>query len=105
MKKRSFAVMIVLLMLLTMSLNAAAQARPTIRVSLCAAGNLEFRAEKKAVVEELLPHINIVWEDSTAFSNYFSRLLTQMAGGTAPDVIEMNIENFTDYAARNQLIF
>ncbi len=35
------------------------------------------------------------------FDDYFQQLATNVAGGTAPDVFELNIENFRAYASKN----
>lgn len=50
-------------------------------------------------------HPNItVKVESTAFADYFTRLQTLVAGGTAPDVFELNYENFVTYSSRGLLL-
>lgn len=50
-------------------------------------------------------HPNIQVEVETApFDDYFTRLQTLIAGGEAPDVFELNYENFVSYAARDVLL-
>lgn len=38
-----------------------------------------------------------------SYDDYFTKLQTQMAGGTAPDVFELNYENFHNYAKKGTL--
>lgn len=50
-------------------------------------------------------HPNIQVEVETApFDDYFTRLQALIAGGEAPDVFELNYENFVSYAARDVLL-
>lgn len=48
------------------------------------------------------PNINVEIE-TIAMDDYFTRLQTRIAGGTAPDCFEMNIENFAAYASKGIL--
>ncbi len=48
---------------------------------------------------------DIVIDYSTApFDSYFTRLQTEFAAGDAPDVFELNYENFVTFAARDTLL-
>jgi len=48
---------------------------------------------------------NITIEVQTAaFADYFTKLQTAVAGGTAPDTFEMNYENFVTYASAGSLL-
>ena len=48
---------------------------------------------------------NVTIEVQTAsFDEYFTRLQTQIAGGTAPDTFEINYENFVTYTAAGSLL-
>jgi multiple sugar transport system substrate-binding protein len=48
---------------------------------------------------------NVTVEVQTAtFDEYFTRLQTQIAGGTAPDTFEINYENFVAYSAAGSLL-
>lgn len=38
-----------------------------------------------------------------SYNDYFTKLQTQMTGGTAPDVFELNYENFLNYAKKGTL--
>lgn len=50
-------------------------------------------------------HKNIKIEyEMAAFDDYFTRLQTQIAGNNAPDVLELNYENFVSYASRGALL-
>lgn len=98
--KKIFALTMILLLVLTVIPLSSALAQDSIRVSLWASGSPTFREAKIELFESKYPHINVEWETTVAFANYFSRLLTLIAGGQAPDVIEMNVENFPDYARR-----
>lgn len=41
--------------------------------------------------------------ETIAYDDYFKQMQTRVAGGTAPDCYELNIENFAEYANKNQL--
>ncbi len=45
------------------------------------------------------PNITVEIE-TVAYSDYFTLMQTRVAGGTAPDCYELNIENFASYAAK-----
>ena len=51
---------------------------------------------------EEYPNITVQIE-TIAFSDYFTQLQTRVAGGTAPDCFELNIENFAAYANKGTL--
>jgi multiple sugar transport system substrate-binding protein len=48
------------------------------------------------------PNITVKVE-TAPFDQYFTRLQTLIAGGTAPDVFELNYENFVSYASKGVL--
>ena len=51
-----------------------------------------------------IAHPNITIEVQTAaYADYFTKLQTAVAGGTAPDTFEMNYENFVTYASAGSL--
>ncbi|WP_240468763.1 sugar ABC transporter substrate-binding protein [Gracilibacillus sp. YIM 98692] len=52
--------------------------------------------------EEKYPHITVK-KELAAYDDYFTKLQTQIAGGNAPDVFELNYENFVQYASRGTL--
>ena len=51
---------------------------------------------------EEYPNITVEIE-TIGFDDYFTQMQTRVAGGTAPDCYELNIENFASYAAKGAL--
>ena len=51
---------------------------------------------------EAYPNITVEIE-TIGYSDYFTQMQTRVAGGTAPDCYELNIENFAAYAANGVL--
>ncbi|MBQ7371359.1 MAG: sugar ABC transporter substrate-binding protein [Blautia sp.] len=51
---------------------------------------------------EEYPNINVVIE-TIGYDDYFTQMQTRVAGGTAPDCYELNIENFAAYANKGAL--
>jgi multiple sugar transport system substrate-binding protein len=49
------------------------------------------------------PTINVKVQ-TAAYADYFTKLKTQVAGGTAPDVFDLNYENFVTYAKAGALL-
>lgn len=56
-----------------------------------------------AAFEEQNPGITVNVE-TAPFGDYFTELQTRIAGGDAPDVFELNYENFVTYASRGALL-
>lgn len=56
-----------------------------------------------AAFNEQYPNVNIKVE-TAPFADYFTKLQTLIAGGTAPDVFELNYENFVTYADKGLLL-
>ncbi len=56
-----------------------------------------------AVFEEQNPGITVNVQ-TAPFGDYFTELQTRIAGGDAPDVFELNYENFVTYASREALL-
>lgn len=54
-----------------------------------------FQAEHPGVEVEV---------ETAPFDQYFTKLQTQVAGGNAPDVCELNYENFVSYASKGTLL-
>ncbi|WP_153464424.1 ABC transporter substrate-binding protein [Sediminibacillus terrae] len=52
--------------------------------------------------EEDNPNIKVNTE-LAAYDDYFTKLQTRLAGGNAPDVFELNYENFVQYASKGTL--
>lgn len=64
--------------------------------------HLEDLNEMIQIFEKSHPDIKIKVE-TAPFSDYFTKLQTLIAGGTAPDVFELNYENFVSFAAKGVL--
>ncbi|MEV4222527.1 sugar ABC transporter substrate-binding protein [Nonomuraea sp. NPDC049725] len=56
-----------------------------------------------AAFEKQNPSIDVVVE-TAPFDEYFTKLQTSIAGGTAPDTFELNYENFVTYAGAGSLL-
>ncbi len=61
-------------------------------------------------LDAIIKAFNVQYPDITievqtaAYADYFTKLQTQIAGGTAPDSFELNYENFVGYAATGSLL-
>ena len=58
--------------------------------------------EMVAAFEKEYPNIKVEVE-TIAYDDYFTQMQTRVAGGTAPDCYELNIENFAAYANKGLL--
>lgn len=65
-------------------------------------GNEETLAKMVAAFEEEHPNIKVEVE-TIGYDDYFTQMQTRVAGGTAPDCYELNIENFAAYANKGIL--
>lgn len=66
----------------------------------------DYEEELSAMVDEFEaenPTIKVNIE-LAPYDTYFTKLQTLMAGGKAPDVFEMNYENFVSYASKGKLL-
>ncbi|MFD9944287.1 ABC transporter substrate-binding protein [Nonomuraea sp. NPDC059023] len=59
--------------------------------------------EITAAFEKANPTIDVVVE-TAPYEQYFTKLQTSIAGGTAPDTFELNYENFVTYAGAGSLL-
>lgn len=94
---------LVLALVLTFSLAASALAEPvTITYAHFSGSGAQEETLKKmiAVFEEKNPDIKVDLQ-VTGFNDYFTKLATTVGGGNAPDVFEMNMENYLAYMLRN----
>ncbi|GAB6107794.1 ABC transporter substrate-binding protein [Fusibacter bizertensis] len=72
--------------------------------------NFSSSGANEAVLKELVDNFmvenpNIKVEIQTyGYDDYFDQLATKVAGGSAPDVFELNIENFRSYAEKGAII-
>ena len=60
-------------------------------------GNEETLQKMYEAFHEEHPNITVEIE-TIAMDDYFTQMQTRVAGGTAPDCYELNIENFASYA-------
>lgn len=91
-----------LTLLTVLSLASVAQAEDvTITYATFSAAGAQEETLKKMieVFESKNPGIKVDVQ-LTGFSDYFTKLATQQAGGTIPDVFELNMENFVAYRLR-----
>jgi multiple sugar transport system substrate-binding protein len=65
--------------------------------------HLEDLDEMIAIFEAEHPNIHIEVQTAT-WDDYFTKLQTLIAGGEAPDIFELNYENFVSYAAKGVLL-
>lgn len=65
-------------------------------------GNEETLAKMVAAFEAANPGIKVEVE-TIGYDDYFTQMQTRVAGGTAPDCYELNIENFAAYANKGLL--
>lgn len=65
-------------------------------------GNEETLAKMVAAFEQEHPNIKVEVE-TIGYDDYFTQMQTRVAGGTAPDCYELNIENFAAYANKGIL--
>lgn len=93
---------LVLALVLTFGLAASALAEPTtITYAHFSGSGAQEETLKKmiAVFEEKNPDIKVDLQ-ITGFEDYFTKLATTVGGGNAPDVFEMNMENYLAYMLR-----
>lgn len=88
--------------------NQAAQPAATEPVEIAyftfsaAPDHLDSLDQMIAAFEQSNPNIKVNVE-TAPFDQYFTKLQTLIAGGTAPDVFELNYENFVSYASKGVL--
>ena len=85
--------------------QAEAPAEP-VTITYCnfnsSGGNEETLAKMVAAFEVENPNIKVEVE-TIGYNDYFTQMQTRVAGGTAPDCYELNIENFAAYANKGLL--
>lgn len=105
MLRKTSLLFVVLMMLVISIVPAAAQDAVTVRYFTFSAAP-DYLEELDTIItafEEANPGITI--EVSTApFADYFTLLQADVVGGSAPDVFELNYENFVTYAANGTLL-
>lgn len=86
--------------------TAQIQSTEPVTVTYCnfnaSGANEEVLANMYAEFQKEYPNITVNIE-TIGYSDYFTQMQTRVAGGTAPDCYELNIENFAAYAAKGVL--
>jgi multiple sugar transport system substrate-binding protein len=98
--KKCIALFLALVLMMTLSVSALAEPVTLTYAHFSGAGAQEETLKKMiAVFEEKNPDIKIDLQ-ITGFDDYFTKLATTVGGGNAPDVFEMNMENYLAYMLR-----
>ena len=99
--KKTAALFLILTLVLTLSVSALAEPVTITYAHFSGAGAQEETLKKMiAVFEEKNPDIKVDVQ-ITGYDNYFTKLATTVGGQNAPDVFEMNMENYLAYMLRN----
>ena len=92
--KKTAALFLILTLVLTLSVSALAEPVTITYAHFSGAGAQEETLKKMiAVFEEKNPDIKVDVR-ITGYDNYFTKLATTVGGQNAPDVFEMNMENY-----------
>lgn len=90
----------------TQATEATKKAADPVTITYCnfnsSGGNEETLAKMVAAFEASHPDIKVEVE-TIGYDDYFTQMQTRVAGGTAPDCYELNIENFAAYANKGLL--
>ena len=104
---KSMLTTIALLGILFSGLGLSAAAQDSVEISYftfsAAPDQLDTLDAMIAAFEEQNPEITVSVE-TAPFGDYFTELQTRIAAGDAPDVFELNYENFVTYASRGVLL-
>ena len=94
-------VALVLTLVMALTIVSAASAETTITYATFSASGAQEETLKKMVqvFESKNPDIKVDVQ-LTGYNDYFTALATKVAGGNAPDVFEMNMENYLSYMLR-----
>lgn len=99
--KKTIALLLVLLMVLVQGLPVLAEPVTITYAHFSGSGAQEETLKKMIeVFEEKNPDIKVDLQ-ITGFQDYFIKLATTVGGGNAPDVFEMNMENYLSYMLRD----
>jgi len=102
---RKLGLMLVLALLLVLVIPAGAQDTTTIRYFTFSAAPDHLEELDTIIQAFQAENPGIVVEVSTApFADYFTLLQADVVSGDAPDVFELNFENFVTYAANDTLM-
>ncbi len=98
--KRMLAFLMAAIMLLSLASVVSAETVVLTYATFSASGAQEETLKKMIeVFESKNPKIKIDVQ-LTGYNDYFTKLATQVGGGNAPDVFEMNMENYLAYMLR-----
>lgn len=104
-KSRLFSLIMVAVMVFCLCGSAFA-ADETVTITYCnfnaSGGNEQTLAKMVDAFQAEYPNIKVEVE-TIGYSDYFTQMQTRVAGGTAPDCYELNIENFAAYASKGLL--
>jgi multiple sugar transport system substrate-binding protein len=99
--KKTIALLLVLLMVLIQGLPVLAEPVTITYAHFSGSGAQEETLKKMIeVFEEKNPDIKVDLQ-ITGFQDYFIKLATTVGGGNAPDIFEMNMENYLSYMLRD----
>ena len=101
MKKLLALVLAIAMLLPVISIASAEDVTLTYACFSAAGAQEETLKSMISVFESKNPGIKIDVQ-LTGYADYFTALATKVAGGNAPDVFEMNMENFLSYMLRGQ---
>ena len=98
--KKIVALFLSLALVLTLTVSALAEPVTITYAHFSGAGAQEETLKKMiAIFEEKNPDIKVDLQ-ITGYDDYFTKLATTVGGGNAPDVFEMNMENYLAYMLR-----
>ena len=98
--KKTLALLLALALALTLAVSALAEPVTITYAHFSGAGAQEETLKAMiAVFEEKNPDIKVDLQ-ITGYDDYFTKLATTVGGGNAPDVFEMNMENYLAYMLR-----
>lgn len=100
-RKSQTALVLLLTCVLVAGAAAAAAAQTTIRVMTFMPKEIEDRVVAAFTAQN--PDVRVELE-ALPWAEYFTKLQTTIAGGTAADVVALNMENFTAFAALGALV-
>lgn len=102
--KKMISLALVLILMLGICMTAVAEEPITLRFAWW--GSDARHAATLAAMEkyhELNPHVTIEGEYS-AIDTYYQKIITQLAGNTAPDIIQIDYPWITDFAAQGEFL-
>ncbi len=103
---KKLSTLLAVLLCLSMIFAACAEEAEPVTITYCnfnaSGANEETLAKMVEAFEAANPDVKVEVE-TIAYDDYFTQMQTRVAGGTAPDCYELNIENFAAYANKGIL--